>query len=64
MAAYAFPADLLTSEGDLFRARLAELPPHLDTAHGAFAQVSRALWRDAWRTARRRRRRSGGTTTR
>jgi hypothetical protein len=82
MATYAFPADLLTlegdpeavresgraygrfatvageaaatlggidsggwvgSEGDLFRARLAELPPHLDTAHGAFAQVSRAL---------------------
>jgi hypothetical protein len=31
------------SEGDLFRARVAELPPHLDTAHGAFAQVSRAL---------------------
>jgi hypothetical protein len=31
------------SEGDLFRARVAELPPHLDTAHGAFAQVARAL---------------------
>ena len=31
------------SEGDLFRARVAELPPHLDTANGAFAQVARAL---------------------
>ena len=31
------------SEGDLFRARVAELPPHLDTAHGAFSQVARAL---------------------
>jgi uncharacterized membrane protein YphA (DoxX/SURF4 family) len=31
------------SEGDLFRARAAELPPPLDTAHDAFAQVARAL---------------------
>jgi hypothetical protein len=31
------------SEGDLFRARVAELPPHLDTAHGAFSQVATAL---------------------
>ena len=31
------------SEGDLFRARVAELPPHLDTTHGAFSQVARAL---------------------
>jgi type VII secretion system ESX-1 substrate len=31
------------SEGDLFRARVAELPPHLDTAHGSFSQVARAL---------------------
>ena len=31
------------SEGDLFRARVAELPPHLDTARGAAAQVARAL---------------------
>jgi uncharacterized protein YukE len=31
------------SEGDLFRARVAELPPHLNTARGAFAQVARAL---------------------
>ena len=31
------------SEGDLFRARVAELPPPLDTAHGAFSQVARAL---------------------
>jgi hypothetical protein len=31
------------SEGDAFRARLGELPPHLDVAHGAFAQVARAL---------------------
>jgi hypothetical protein len=31
------------SEGDLFRARVAELPPHLDTAHGAFGQVAWAL---------------------
>jgi hypothetical protein len=30
-------------EGDRFRDRVAELPPHLDTAHGAFAQVARAL---------------------
>jgi type VII secretion system ESX-1 substrate len=31
------------SEGDLFRARVTEIPPQLDTAHRAFAQVSRAL---------------------
>jgi hypothetical protein len=31
------------TEGDLFRARVAELPPHLDTARTAFGQVSRAL---------------------
>ena len=31
------------SEGDLFRARVAEIPPHLDTAHSAFAQVAGAL---------------------
>ena len=31
------------SEGDLFRARAAELPPPLDTAHDAFSQVARAL---------------------
>jgi hypothetical protein len=31
------------SEGDLFRARAAELPPHLDTARTAFGQVSGAL---------------------
>jgi hypothetical protein len=31
------------SEGDLFRARVAELPPHLDTACTAFGQVARAL---------------------
>jgi hypothetical protein len=31
------------SEGDLFRARAAEIPPHLDTARTAFGQVSRAL---------------------
>jgi hypothetical protein len=31
------------SEGDLFRARVAELPPPLDSAHGAFSQVARAL---------------------
>jgi hypothetical protein len=31
------------SEGDLFRARLSEIPPHLDVAHGAFSQVARAL---------------------
>jgi hypothetical protein len=31
------------SEGDLFRARLSEVPPHLDVAHGAFSQVARAL---------------------
>ena len=31
------------SEGDLFRTRAAELPPHLDTASTAFGQVSRAL---------------------
>jgi hypothetical protein len=31
------------SEGDLFRARVAEIPPHLDTAHTAFGLVSRAL---------------------
>jgi Nucleotidyltransferase domain len=31
------------SEGDLFRARVAELPPHLDTAQHAFSQVARAL---------------------
>jgi uncharacterized protein YukE len=31
------------SEGDLFRARVAELPPHLGTACTAFGQVSRAL---------------------
>jgi hypothetical protein len=35
------------SEGDLFRARVAELPPHLDTAQGAFAQVAGALDRFA-----------------
>jgi hypothetical protein len=31
------------SEGDLFRARLGEIPPPLDVAQGAFAQVARAL---------------------
>jgi hypothetical protein len=31
------------SEGDLFRTRVAELSPHLDTARTAFGQVSRAL---------------------
>jgi hypothetical protein len=31
------------SEGDLFRARVTEIPPHLETAHSAFAQVSRSL---------------------
>jgi hypothetical protein len=31
------------SEGDAFRARLGEIPPHLEVAHGAFAQVARAL---------------------
>ena len=31
------------SEGDLFRARVAEIPPHLVTACTAFGQVSRAL---------------------
>jgi hypothetical protein len=31
------------SEGDLFRARVAEIPSHLDTAHGAFGQVAWAL---------------------
>jgi hypothetical protein len=31
------------SEGDLFRAQVAEIPPHLDTAHSAFGQVARAL---------------------
>lgn len=31
------------SEGDLFRARVAEIPPPLDVANGAFAQVARAL---------------------
>jgi hypothetical protein len=31
------------SEGDLFRTRMVEIPPHLDTAHGAFGQVARAL---------------------
>ena len=31
------------SEGDLFRARVAKLPPHLGTACTAFGQVSRAL---------------------
>jgi hypothetical protein len=35
------------SEGDLFRAHLAEIPPHLDTAQGAFAQTSGALDRFA-----------------
>jgi hypothetical protein len=33
----------LGSEGDLFRARVAEISPHLDTAHSAFAQVAVAL---------------------
>ena len=32
------------SEGDVFRARLGEIPPHLEVAHGAFAQVARALF--------------------
>jgi uncharacterized protein YukE len=31
------------TEGDLFRAQVAQIPPHLDTAHTAFAQVARAL---------------------
>jgi hypothetical protein len=31
------------SEGDLFRARVAEIPPHLDTAQSAFVQVARVL---------------------
>lgn len=31
------------SEGDQFRARAAQIPPHLDTATTAFGQVSRAL---------------------
>ena len=30
------------SEGEVFRARLGEIPPHLEVAHGAFAQVARA----------------------
>jgi hypothetical protein len=30
-------------EGDLFRTRVAELPPYLDTAQRAFSQVSRSL---------------------
>jgi uncharacterized membrane protein YphA (DoxX/SURF4 family) len=33
----------MASEGDLFRARVAELPPPLDVAQGAFSQVARAL---------------------
>ena len=43
------------SEGDRFRDRVAELPPHLDTAHGAFAQVARALdgFADALEAAQR-----------
>jgi Nucleotidyltransferase domain len=42
-------------EGDLFRDRVAELPPHLDTTHGAFAQVARALdgFADALEAAQR-----------
>ena len=41
------------SEGDLFRARVAELPPYLDTAQGAFSQVARTLdgFADALQTA-------------
>lgn len=41
--------------GDLFRDRVAELPPHLDTTHGAFAQVARALdgFADALEAAQR-----------
>ncbi|MFI0352908.1 WXG100 family type VII secretion target [Actinomadura sp. 9N407] len=31
------------SEGDLFRTGVAQLPPHYDTAHTAFGQVSQAL---------------------
>jgi len=31
------------SEGDTFRSRVGELPPHLEVAHGACAQVARAL---------------------
>jgi hypothetical protein len=31
------------SEGDLFRARVAEIPPHLDIAQSAFGQVAGAL---------------------
>lgn len=31
------------SEGDLFQTRVAELPPHLDTAQRAFSQVATAL---------------------
>jgi hypothetical protein len=31
------------SEGEVFRARLAQLPPRLDTARGAFGQVARTL---------------------
>jgi hypothetical protein len=31
------------SEGDTFRGRLGEIPPHLDVAQGAFAQVAREL---------------------
>ncbi len=31
------------TEGDLFRTKAAQIPPHLDTAHTAFAQVAGAL---------------------
>ena len=43
-------------EGDLLRARAAEIPPHLDTANTAFGQVSRALdeFADALASAPRR----------
>jgi hypothetical protein len=31
------------TEGDIFRTQVADIPPHLDTAHSAFGQVARAL---------------------
>jgi hypothetical protein len=50
------------SEGDLFRAQLAQIPPHLDTAQGAFAQTAGALDRFAEELATAQRQMAGVRT--
>ncbi len=47
------------TEGDLFRSKVSQIPPHLDTANSAFAEVARALEGFASELAAAQRRMSG-----